>query len=422
AFSCDSTFDVHVVQPDTIEIGVTVWVDVDQNGVLSAADTTIQGITIVVDPLINAPYISVTDVNGNVIGQYPSGNYLVSVDSTMLPPGLILLNGLTTISDTICGSVAIDFLLGPSCVDLLVIQQLDLCAGDSILVQGQWIYAAGVYSFLLSQPGSGCDTTLDVHVTLLPEVIVSGVTDWDCIHFGSIDLTVEGTPPFQYFWTPNVQGDTMVTGLQDGTYIVTVVDADGCSVSDTFTIIGSPSLSFSLPPLYEIHPGDSVEVIVTGDVNVSGLHYQWFPGSFLSCDTCSTTWAFPDTSTFYSVLITDADSCAYDLSTYISVTFDSSTFDRIYVPNVFSPNGDGINDRWTIFSRLDNTYVHSLFLFDRWGQMLFYKGEFLLNTFYGWDGISRGQKLSAGVYAYVAELTLGDGTKRRVKGDVTLIR
>lgn len=422
ALNCDSTFNVHVVQSDTIQIGVTVWVDVDQNGVLSAADTTIQGITIVIDPVINAPYNSVTDVNGNVIGQYPSGNYLVSIDSTMLPPGLSLLYGLTSLSDTLCGSTAIDFLLAPSCADLLVIQQQDLCAGDSILIQGQWIYGAGVFSFLLSQPGSGCDTTLDVHVTLLPAPTVSGTTDWDCIHLGSIDLALQGTPPFQYFWTPNVQGDTMVTGLQDGTYIVTVVDAAGCSVSDTFTIMGSPSLSFSLQPLYEIHPGDSVEVMVTGDVNVSGLHYQWFPSSFLSCDTCSTTWAFPDTSSYLSVLITDEDSCAYDLTTFINVTFDSSTFDRIYVPNVFSPNGDGINDRWYISSYSELTNVNSLIIFDRWGQMLFSKDNFLLNSFEGWDGMRKGHALGSGVYTYVAVLSLADGTMRRVKGDVTLIR
>ncbi|MGB3080302.1 MAG: gliding motility-associated C-terminal domain-containing protein, partial [Saprospiraceae bacterium] len=137
---------------------------------------------------------------------------------------------------------------------------------------------------------------------------------------------------------------------------------------------------------------------------------------------CSTTWAFPDTSTLYNVHITDADSCTYDLSTYISVTFDSSTFDRIYVPNVFSPNGDGINDKWYISSYSELTYVNSLIIFDRWGQMLFSKDNFLLNSFEGWDGMRKGQALSSSVYTYVAVLSLADGTKRRVKGDVTLIR
>ncbi|MEP6647481.1 MAG: gliding motility-associated C-terminal domain-containing protein, partial [Saprospiraceae bacterium] len=70
----------------------------------------------------------------------------------------------------------------------------------------------------------------------------------------------------------------------------------------------------------------------------------------------------------------------------------------------------------------EKTYVNSLLLFDRWGQMLFSKDDFVLNTFEGWDGISRGKALSSNVYTYVAVLTLADGTKKRIKGDVTLLR
>jgi len=420
---CDSTFSVNVVISDTIEISTTVWVDVDQNGVLSPADTVIEGITIVIDEGINhAPFIGLTDSNGNVVEEFHPGHYFVSVDSTILPQGLSLLFGLAFVPDTFCGAVHFDFLLAPSCSDVFLIQQEELCAGDSVLIQGQSITQAGVYSFLLSQPGSGCDTTLDVYVTVLPELIISGVTDWDCINLGSIELTVQGSWPFQYFWDPILQGDSIVTTLDDGSYFVNVVDANGCSANETFNIQSTPSLSFSLPPHFDIHPGDSVEVIVTGDVNENGLHFQWIPNTFLSCDTCSATWAFPDSSTLLIVHITDADSCVYDLETYISVTLDSNNFDRIFVPNVFSPNDDGFNDRWTIFSRLDNTWVNSLVLFDRWGKMLFAKDEFLLKDFEGWDGISYGKDLNPGVYAYVADLTLGDGTKTRVKGDVTLIR
>ncbi len=423
ALGCDSTFAVNIVLEDSINIGATVWVDVDQDGILSPADTVISGITIVIDDMINhLPYISVTDINGSVNGQYPVANYLVSIDSTVLPPGLVVLNGSGTVSDTICGSINFDFLLSPGCTGEFILQQTEICAGDSILIQGQWINAGGDYSFLLSDPASLCDTTLDVHVTLSSGPVISGVTDWNCIDLGSIVLTVQGTGPFQYFWNPPLQGDSMVTGLIDGTYIVTVVDAGGCSASDSFFIQSSPALNFALPPLYNSHPGDSVEVMITGDINQPGLHFQWLPPWIVSCDTCATTWAFPDSSTVLNMHITDADSCVYDLSTFISVTFDSSTFDQIYVPNVFSPNGDGFNDHWTISSYSENTYVHTLYIFDRWGKMLLSKDEFLLKSWDGWDGLSNGKKLSPGVFAFTAVLTLGDGTMRRVKGDITLIR
>jgi len=110
------------------------------------------------------------------------------------------------------------------------------------------------------------------------------------------------------------------------------------------------------------------------------------------------------------------------LETYVTVLFDSSSFDQIYIPNVFSPNGDGINDYWRIYSRLDNTFVNSITLFDRWGELIFHKENYVVNSFDGWDGTLRSKTMQPGVFAYVGEITLGDGTSQQVKGNVTLIR
>jgi len=421
AAGCDSVFMVNIQWPDSLQIGATVWVDVDQNGILSPADTVIQGVTIVLDPVINTPYMELTDSNGSIQGEYPFGHYIVYVDSTMLSPGFSLLYGLDVVPDTACGMVSFNFLLAPGCLDVFYTQQEEICEGDSVLVQGQWITADGVYSFLLNQPGS-CDTTLDVYVIVLPAPIINADTEWDCIHAGSIDLSVSGIMPYQYLWSPSVPGDSSLTDLQDGTYAVTITDGNGCQATDTFNIQSPPQLSFNLPVEYEIFQGDSVELIVSGNVNEPGLTFQWSPSTNLSCPTCPTTWAFPDTSTTYSVVITSADSCVYELYTFINVTFDSSTFDQIYIPNVFSPNGDGINDYWRVYSRLDNTFVNSITLFDRWGELLFHKENYVVNTFEGWDGMFRGKLMQPGVFTYMAEITLGDGTRRRVKGDLTLIR
>jgi gliding motility-associated-like protein len=165
-----------------------------------------------------------------------------------------------------------------------------------------------------------------------------------------------------------------------------------------------------------------VEIGLTGSINESGLTFEWTPSQFLSCNGCPTTWAFPDSSTLLSVVITSADSCTYELETYITVLFDSSSFDQIYIPNVFSPNGDGINDYWRIYSRLDNTFVNSITLFDRWGEFIFHKEKYVVNSFDGWDGTFRNKMMQPGVFAYVGEITLGDGTRQKVKGNVTLIK
>jgi len=181
-------------------------------------------------------------------------------------------------------------------------------------------------------------------------------------------------------------------------------------------------LSFGLFNSYEVHAGDSVEIMISGDVNESGLTFQWTPTQFLSCSTCPTTWAFPDSNTFYTVVINSADSCVYELSSFVTVLYDTTTFDQLYIPNVFSPNGDGINDYWRPYSRLENAHVNFITLFDRWGEMLFHKENYDINSFEGWDGMFRGRKMQPGVFAYVADFTLGDGTKLQRKGNVTLVR
>ncbi|HEX5111685.1 MAG TPA: gliding motility-associated C-terminal domain-containing protein, partial [Saprospiraceae bacterium] len=423
AGGCDSVVNVNILWPDSIQIGATVWVDVDQNSVLSPADTVIQGITVVLDHLINqGPIINVTDINGNVNGTYDAGPYIINVDSTILPPSLELIYGFDFVADTVCGMVHFDFLLAPGCADVFMIEQEEFCEGDSVLIQGEWISQSGVYSYLLSLPGSGCDTTLDVYVTVLPGPSIESTSDWNCIQQGTIEISVSGIMPYQFLWNPALPGDTLFTGLQEGVYDVTVTDANGCETADSIIVPAATQLGFDLPNQYEIHAGDSVDIDITGSINEPGLTYQWSPPLFLSCATCPTPWAFPDSSTLYSVLITDADSCTYALETWVIVTFDSSNFDQLYIPNVFSPNGDGVNDYWRPYSRLINAHINSLTLFDRWGEMLFHKEDYDINSFEGWDGTFRGNKMQPAVFVYVADITLGDGTHLQRKGNVTLIR
>lgn len=423
ASGCDSVVNVNIVAPDSLQIGATVWVDVDQNGILSPADTVISGITVVLDHLINqGPIINVTDGNGQVGGTYDAGPYIINIDSTLLPPGLEMIYGLDYVADTICGMVHFDFLLVEGCVDVIQIEQEEFCEGDSVLVQGQWLTNSGVYNYLVSQPGSGCDTTLDVYVTVWPGPSIQSSSDWNCIEQGTIEISVSGIMPYQYLWSPSLQGDTLFTGLADGQYAVTVTDGNGCETIDTISIQSPSPLDFQIPGQYDIHTGDSVELIITGSVNESGLTYQWSPPLFMTCPTCPVTWVFPDTSTVYSVLITDENGCLYELETLITVTFDSSTFDQLYIPNVFSPNGDGINDFWRPYTKLENAHINSITLFDRWGEMLFHKENFDINSFEGWDGTFRGQKMQPAVFAYMADITLGDGTKLQRKGNVTLVR
>ena len=96
---------------------------------------------------------------------------------------------------------------------------------------------------------------------------------------------------------------------------------------------------------------------------------------------------------------------------------------KIYIPNAFSPNGDGVNDYFMIYSGPGISQVLSFKIYDRWGEQLFQQLNFQPNDrAYGWDGTFKGQNMNNAVFVYVAEVAFIDGVKILYSGDVTLLR
>ncbi|MBK7696520.1 MAG: gliding motility-associated C-terminal domain-containing protein [Saprospiraceae bacterium] len=96
---------------------------------------------------------------------------------------------------------------------------------------------------------------------------------------------------------------------------------------------------------------------------------------------------------------------------------------NVYVPNVFSPNGDGINDRVTVFSSPEVKKIDRFRIYDRWGELLFQQSVFPPNDeFFGWDGTLLGKLVNPGVFVYHVEWTDQAGDKHMEKGDLTLLR
>jgi gliding motility-associated-like protein len=98
-------------------------------------------------------------------------------------------------------------------------------------------------------------------------------------------------------------------------------------------------------------------------------------------------------------------------------------FYRIFVPNAFSPEGDGVNDFFSIFTNQDTKIILQLNIYDRWGELIFSKENFAPNQeSLGWDGTYRSKKAQPGVYTYWAKVEFIDGEKRFISGDVVLVR
>jgi gliding motility-associated-like protein len=96
----------------------------------------------------------------------------------------------------------------------------------------------------------------------------------------------------------------------------------------------------------------------------------------------------------------------------------------VYIPNIFSPNGDGENDEFTIFADQKAVVnIHYLQVYSRWGELLWERHDFPPNDVsLGWDGTFQGLPMNPAVFVYQAELEFIDGRKELFKGDVTLER
>lgn len=98
-------------------------------------------------------------------------------------------------------------------------------------------------------------------------------------------------------------------------------------------------------------------------------------------------------------------------------------FYQVFVPNVFSPNQDGVNDAFVVYGTEDLIMIQRLQVFNRWGQLVYEGKELLPNdTSRAWDGRIRGGQAPDGVYIYTASLLLADGVERTVTGTLSLLR
>ncbi|MFQ5448775.1 MAG: gliding motility-associated C-terminal domain-containing protein, partial [Saprospiraceae bacterium] len=182
-----------------------------------------------------------------------------------------------------------------------------------------------------------------------------------------------------------------------------------------------PEVMVSLEQEVTVRLGDSY--LLTPVLNIPGSQVStvtWTPEEGLDCSDCLQPHVMPFAETIYTVEVTDVNGCTDTVAILVKINRQVD----IYVPNVFSPNDDGINDRLVLFAKPGLVSKVLLFrVFSRWGESVFEAQDFLPNDLsYGWDGRHRGKPLDAGVFVWFAEVELIDGSREVLKGEVTLLR
>ncbi|MBV6655156.1 MAG: gliding motility-associated C-terminal domain-containing protein, partial [Mameliella sp.] len=117
--------------------------------------------------------------------------------------------------------------------------------------------------------------------------------------------------------------------------------------------------------------------------------------------------------------ITDTAGCTATDNTLVRVVRDY----KVYIPNAFTPNGDGSNDFFIIYSGGDVEEIENFEIYSRWGEQVFQANNIPPNNpSFGWDGVFRGQPMNMDHFTYYAKIRFVDGVVRLFKGSVNLVR
>jgi gliding motility-associated-like protein len=157
-------------------------------------------------------------------------------------------------------------------------------------------------------------------------------------------------------------------------------------------------------------------------VNRDYTQYNWIIPYNLSCTDCTDPIASPIYSTLYTVQAKNADNCMDQTDVRVIVIRPQCNEEDVFMPNVFSPNGDGEND--TLMIRSNFLKSVELYIYDRWGQRVFETKFETSNpqSVKWWDGKFNGTELAPDVYAYYFKVVCVDNRNYAKKGNVTIIK
>jgi len=284
--------------------------------------------------------------------------------------------------------------------------------------------SSGDYSVTVTDL-SGCSSSASfVIVDNAPLPLLEGIsTPALCgLPMGEIDLTV--TPPDgnMFNWSTGATSEDLAD-LQPGMYQVTVTASNGCTGTAQFDVPGSEPPGITLAASGSPAGEDMVLLQATLDGPWSILDTLiWLPEALFTCgDPLCTEQLIvvPAEPTLVRVIAIDTNGCLSEAQLLLRRETDPF----VQVPNVFTPNGDGVNDWFTVYGNKDVELVIELQVFDRWGNFVFRNSNFPPNLeTLGWDGRFRGLDMDPAVFAFWARVRFVDGTEKAFKGDVTLLR
>lgn len=301
-----------------------------------------------------------------------------------------------------------------------------ICAGLSYALGTENYTSSGIYQdSLLSS--IGCDSIVTLDLTVVPDSEISvalDLTDPACFDAADGSITVaavnQAVPPY-LIYVDGVEDPNRgnLTDLPAGDYTYRIVDRYGCQLETTATLFNPELFTLDLGADQTVDLGDAL--VVNPIYSFPPESVQWGSGTLLDCNAdCSTLTLIVTTSQMLTLTAISANGCIATDSIRVTV----NPVRKVYFPNAFSPNNDGINETFTIFGNPNNVErVENLKIYDRWGNLLYQQDDFLPNQVQGgWDGTDGSRRVEAGVYTWIATLRFADDQTVVYRGDLTLVR
>ena len=268
----------------------------------------------------------------------------------------------------------------------------------------------------------GCSNTDSITVNVKqPFAMANSIGDTLC-KGGSVRLFASGA--FSYVWSPSagLSNATSPTPLASPTttttYRVIGTDDKACFKDTGFvTVRVYPIPTVEAGNDKTINVGQSINLVPVISADVSNA--IWTPTQSIVQNNFPGVTVKPKETTQYTVEVSNAGGCKTKDYVTIFVVCNGA---NIYIPNTFSPNGDGAND--IFYPRGTGLFsIKTLRIFSRWGEVMFEKNSFLPNdAAAGWDGTFKGLKLTPDVYVYTLDIICDNSTILTLKGNVALIQ
>lgn len=288
--------------------------------------------------------------------------------------------------------------------------------------------SAGLYYLVVTNTDNQCESTATVEVSEIasaPSALLTTASGPSC--FGDENGTIViggvegGTSPYLYSFNGGpFDAQQSFNGLSGGVYDIVVQDAIGCEHETSVLLPEGNDLDIDLGGEITVNLGEEVQLFA--QVNIPEEEVErlaWQATDSLSCTDCYDPWVRPSTSGLYQVQVTDLNGCT--ASDQVQLFVDKRR--RVYLPNVFSPNGDGANDVFFVQAGPEVVNIEAFEVYSRWGEPVFTVFNVPANEpDFGWNGQYRGELFNGGVFTWFARVEYVDGVVEVFKGDVLLMR